>query len=211
MRRAGPAGAASADRAGEVEVVSSEAAARFVTDVRRNGSVAALLDRLPAFRLPQAALVAGALFQTVWNVQWARAPTDSVRDYDVFYFDADDLSAAAEARVNAQLNAACADLGVTIEACNQARVHQWYEAHFGHPYAPLASVDEGISRFLVRCTCVGLQPSVGAAPRLIAPHGLTDLYAGRLVRNAPFAPRALFECKAASYRARWSQLVVESE
>jgi uncharacterized protein len=60
----------------------------------------------------------------------------------------------------------------------------------------------------VRCTCVGLQPVIGAAPRLIAPHGLTDLYAGRLVRNAPFAPQALFERKVASYCARWSQLMV---
>jgi hypothetical protein len=203
---------AGVDLAGEAGAEAAEGAARFVDDVRRNASVAALLDRLPAFRLPQAALVAGALFQTAWNLQWARAPTDSIRDYDVFYFDADDLSAAAEARVNAQLNAACADLGVTIEACNQARVHQWYEAHFGHPYAPLASVDEGISRFLVRCTCVGLQPTPGAgAPRLIAPHGLADLYAGRLERNAPFAPAALFRRKAESYRARWPQLVVESE
>jgi hypothetical protein len=205
MRPAVPAGVGPA---GEAGAEAAGGAARFVDDVRRNASVAALLDRLPPFRLPQVALVAGALFQSVWNLQLGRAPTDSIRDYDVFYFDADDLSAAAEARVNAQLNAACADLGVTIEACNQARVHQWYEAHFGHPYAPLASVDEGISRFLVRCTCVGLQPTVGAAPRLIAPHGLTDLYAGRLARNTPFAPAALFRRKAESYRARWPQLVV---
>lgn len=200
-----------ADPAGVVGAVSSEAAARFVADVRRNVNVAALLDRLPALGLPQAALVAGALFQTVWNLRAGRDPASGIRDYDVFYFNAADLTAATEARVSAELNAACADLGVTIDACNQARVHHWYEAHFGHPYAPLSSVDEGISRFLVRCTCVGLQPNVSAAPRLIAPHGLADLYAGRLARNAPFATRELFERKVASYRARWSQLVAVPE
>ncbi len=185
-------------------------AAQFIACVRQNRKVMALLGRLPRFNLPQVALVAGALFQSVWNVQ-AGAPADAaIKDYDVFYFDAADLSAEGEARVNTQLNDACADLGVTVEACNQARVHLWYESFFGHPYSALGSMDEGVARFLVRCTCVGLQPTdeTLATLRLIAPYGLADLLAGRLARNSPFAPAELFARKVASYQARWQHLVV---
>jgi hypothetical protein len=184
--------------------------AQFVSCVRQNRKVMALLGRLPRFNLPQVALVAGALFQSVWNVQ-AGAPADAaIKDYDVFYFDAADLSAEGEASVNARLNHACADLGVTVEACNQARVHLWYESFFRHPYSALGSTDEGVARFLVRCTCVGLQPSdaTPATLQLIAPYGLADLLAGRLARNLPFAPAELFERKVVSYQSRWPHLVV---
>ena len=35
--------------------------------------------------------------------------------------------------------AAFADLGAEVEVRNQARVHLWYEDHFGVPCAPLPS------------------------------------------------------------------------
>lgn len=35
-------------------------------------------------------LTAGAVFQTVWNCPEGRGPAQGIRDYDVFYFDAED-------------------------------------------------------------------------------------------------------------------------
>ena len=48
--------------------------------------------------MAQGTLVAGALFQTVWNLRSGRPPQEGIRDYDVFYWD-DDLSYEAEDRV----------------------------------------------------------------------------------------------------------------
>ena len=71
--------------------------AAFLRDVSRNPANAAILARWDRLALPDAWLVAGCLFQTVWNLQGGRAAGSGIKDYDLFYFDASDLSATAEA------------------------------------------------------------------------------------------------------------------
>lgn len=189
----------------------SEAAAplreRLLHDLLANRHNAAILDRWQRLALPDGWLVAGCLFQTVWNLQHGQPPAARIKDYDLFYFDPDDLSEAAERQVQARAEAVCADLGIEVEAKNQARVHRWYEAHFGFPYPPLRSAAEGIDRFLVRATCVGVRPGPEGW-QVHAPHGLDALYAGRLEPNPLTARGTLFEDKVRSYRARWPGLSV---
>ena len=170
----------------------------------------AILDGLPALDLSDAWLVAGCLFQTVWNLRCDRAPDAGIRDYDVFYFDASDLSAAAEQAVQARVQRHFASLPVTIEARNQARVHTWYADWFGAAYAPSLCSQDGIDRFLVDCTCVGLQPS-DSGPLLYAPSGLQDLDEGVLRPNPRLHHPKLFARKAADYKARWHWLTVLSD
>lgn len=177
--------------------------ARFLGDVLRNPHNACILARLDALALPDGWLVAGCLFQTVWNQRSGRPPAADIKDYDLFYFDPDDLSEAGERAVQRRVDALFADQGITLEACNQARVHLWYEAHFGQPYPRLHSSRDGIDRFLIPATCVGIAPG-----RLYAPYGLDGLYAGTLAMNPLVPHAALYERKAASYRARWPWLQV---
>ena len=187
---------------------SAAALARlFVDQALSNPANRAILARLPALGLPDAWLVAGCLFQTVWNLRTGRPPMDGIRDYDIFYFDPSDLSPEAEDAVAQRVEAACADLGVTLEVKNQARVHTWYEAHFGAPYSPLRSSMEGIDRFLVDGTCVGLQPRPGGLT-LYAPDGLVGLMHG-VLRPNPRSPDArLYAAKARDYQRRWPWLQV---
>ena len=148
---------------------------RFVSETLQNPHNAAILERLPLLGLPDAWLVAGCLFQTVWNLRSGFAPTAHVKDYDLFYFDASDLSEAAERSAQAHAAALFADLPITVEAKNQARVHLWYEQWFGYPYTPLRSARHGIERFLIPGTCVGLQPAAKAPhPRSTRPTGWTS-------------------------------------
>lgn len=178
--------------------------ARFFTDILSNAHNSAILERWSALALPDGWLVAGCLFQTVWNLQSGREPEADIKDYDLFYFDAGDTSEAAERGVQARVDEVLGDLGVTIEASNQARVHLWYESHFGRPYAgALRSARDGIDRFLVPATCVGVRPG-----ELYAPNGLALLYDGVLTMNPLMPHRDLFERKAASYSARWPWLRV---
>jgi len=180
--------------------VSGPAEAEFLGLVRANPVNAALLARLPPLGLPQGYLTAGCLFQAAWNHCCGRPAGAAVRDYDVFYYDAADLSWEAEDAAIRRVRAATADLGVTIELRNQARVHLWYPQRFGLPYPALGSARDGIDRFLVACTCIGIELASGA---LHAPDGLADLAAGRLRPN-PLSPGAgLFRRKAEDYRDRW--------
>jgi hypothetical protein len=132
------------------------------------------------------------------------SPESGIKDYDIFYFDSSDLSENAEAEAQALTESALNDLGVTVEVANQARVHLWYPAHFGYPYPALGSAEDGIARFLVLETCVGIRPG-----QCFAPYGLSGLYAGTLTPNPVTPYPELFAKKVASYRARWSWLKVE--
>jgi hypothetical protein len=177
----------------------------FFDDILRNDCNRAILDRWGALDLPDGWLVAGCLFQTVWNVHGGRTPTDNIKDYDLFYFDRSDTSEAGERSVQAHVEEVLGDLGVTVETTNQARVHTWYESYFGYPYEELRSACDGVDRFLILATCVGVRPR-----ELYAPYGLALLYAGVLTMN-PLTPcRDLFERKAASYCARWPWLRIQS-
>jgi uncharacterized protein len=162
--------------------------------------------RLATLGLPQCYLVAGCLYQTFWNWLDGRPLNASIKDYDVFYFQPEDLSWDAEDAVIRRVHAATRDLGVEVEVKNQARVHLWYEQRFGHAQAPLRSIKESIESYLVACTCVGLNVESG---ELHAPFGFAELAAGHLRKNPRRAvPDDLFQSKAASYCARWPWLRV---
>jgi uncharacterized protein len=178
---------------------------RFIRDVRTNRHNLAILDRWHALALPDGWLVAGCLFQTVWNLQSGAAPEAQIKDYDIFYFDGDDLSEEGERQVQARVEAVLSDVGVVVEAKNQARVHLWYREYFGHDYPRLRSAMDGIDRFLIPATCVGLRPE-GDGWELYAPHGLPLLYEGRLTPNPLIDHKVLFEAKARSYQERWPWL-----
>ena len=104
---------------------------RFLPDILTNRHNRAILDRWQALDLPDGWLVAGCLFQTVWNLRDGRVPEADIKDYDLFYFDAEDASEAGEQTVQARVDQVLRDLGVTVEASNQARVHLWYASYFG--------------------------------------------------------------------------------
>jgi len=174
---------------------------RFRGDILANRNNRAILDRWAELQLPDGWLVAGCLFQTVWNLQAGRPAESGIKDYDLFYFDGADLGADAERAAQARCESVLTDLGITVEVVNQARVHLWYETDFGRPYAALGSSRDGIERFLVTGTCVGVRPDATCAP-----YGLDALYRGELAMNLLVPHRELFEAKAASYRARWPAL-----
>jgi uncharacterized protein len=180
--------------------------ASFIELSFRNSFNRAILERMDDLRAPDAWLVAGCLYQTIWNLQSDRPTTENIKDYDIFYFDADDTSYEAEDVVIERAAALFADLDVEVEVRNQARVHLWYEKKFGHPRAPLLSTMEGISSFLVSGTCVAIGADGAGGFRTAAPYGFDDMFGGVLRPNKAYAQPDLFVEKAASYTARWPWL-----
>lgn len=184
--------------------------ARFIEDILRNRNNREILARWERLALPDGWLVAGCLFQTVWNLRSGFDTAAHIKDYDLFYFDAADLSEDGEAAVQARVDAVLRDLGITAEAKNQARVHLWYEDWFGHPYPALGGSRDGIDRFLIPATCAGVRPAQGGW-ELYVPNGLPLLYEGLLTPNPLVDHRELFEAKARSYRARWPWLRISAD
>ena len=176
---------------------------RFVADTLQNINNRTILERWDELNFPDGWLVAGCLFQTVWNLKSQRNPEDSIKDYDLFYFDSLHTTDTAEQQIQARAEHVLRDLDIKIEVSNQARVHLWYESYFGRPYEALRSCTDGIDRFLIPSTCVGIRPG-----ELYVPNGFELIYDGVLTLN-PLTPyRDLFQQKAASYQERWPWLKI---
>lgn len=175
----------------------------FLALIKQNPVNAAILERLPELETfaPGAHLVAGALFGTVWNVQTGRPATENIKDYDLFYWDADTSYAAEDAVIRRAAELFC-DLDAPIEVRNQARVHLWFNEKHGLNRPPLLSAREGILQFLVECTCLG----VDARGELYAPYGLDDMAAGILKLNQQNHSPGLYAAKVKDYQRRWPWL-----
>lgn len=178
---------------------------QFLATVLQNRYNAQILQRLPELAVPQAQLVAGCLFQTVWNAQCGRDLEENILDYDVFYFDASDLSWEAEDAVIQRAAILFADLPIKVEVRNQARVHLWYEQKFGQPYAASQASTDGVDRFLIAACCIGIS-NTGECYSVYATHGLQGIYDGVLAANPNNYLPDLFLAKAQSYAARWPHL-----
>lgn len=167
------------------------------------------LERLRDLDLPQWRIVSGALYNTLWNRLTGRPLETGIKDLDLFYFDAADLSYAAEDAVIRRVAAAFEGFPIPVETRNQARVHLWYEARFGQPYPPLPSTDAALERFASATHAIGLRLDAGERLDLIAPFGLRDALNLQLRPNRLLDNEATYCRKAARALAVWPELTVE--
>lgn len=187
----------------------SELEAELAAIVRADAGLMHVLTTVRALDLPDWRLVSGAVYQAVWNARTGRPAGYGVRDYDLAYFDASDLSYEAEDAVIKRVAAAFDEpVRSQVEVRNQARVHLWFQNRFGEPYAPLSSTDEALGRFVAPTFAVGVRLEADGSLSVAAPFGLDDVFA-LTIRPNPNRPVAKGWAKAvASARARWPELKV---
>jgi uncharacterized protein len=135
-----------------------------------------MMDSLVAARnvdAPDWLIGAGAVRTAVWDsLHGFDGPTE-LADIDLVYFDPDDLSGERDGAVEEALSAELP--GTPWDAKNQAAVHLWYPAKFGHRVEPLGSVEEGVASWPEIATCVGVRLEHDGHLEVVAPHGLDDL------------------------------------
>jgi uncharacterized protein len=182
--------------------------AHFQAALARNHTLTEVLSRSAALGLPDWYLVAGCLYQTVWNVVTGQPPEAGILDYDLAYFDASDLSWEAE---DAVIQAGCqafAGLPAPVQIRNQARVHLWYEQKYRSPCPPHESTEAAIDTFEALVACLGVRLEPGGRWRVYAPHGLADVFDLVARPNPVLAPRGVYEAKVSRWRRQWPTLTV---
>lgn len=196
-------------RLGDPHAVSEQARlARLAQILRSVPHVMEILHALRDLRLPDAWLVSGGIYQTVWNVQTGRPLLHGIKDFDVIYFDGTDLSYEAEDAVIGNVNAALPNLAQLLEVRNQARVHLWYQERFGRPYRPLDCTMDSLTTYAARTHAVAARLESEDRLVLHAPFGLANLFAMRLVPNYAQPNPETYAEKAARMRALWPELEV---
>ncbi|WP_083509002.1 nucleotidyltransferase family protein [Arthrobacter alpinus] len=179
----------------------------FLGYIHQNPSNREILRLAPRLGVSDWWLTAGALFQTVWNVLEGKDPQAGIRDYDLFYFD-EDTSYEAENAVILRAKELFGDLGVDVEVRNEARVHLWYEEHFGVPALAFSSTADAIDHFAATTCCFAVSSDSAGTLQTYAPHGFDDLFALRVVPNPVLAPREVYEAKTKRWAEVWPSLTI---
>ena len=175
---------------------------------RCNRTLTEVLAGAAGMGLPGWYLVAGCLYQTVWNVVTGQPPEAGILDYDLAYFDDSDLSWDAEDAAITAGHEIFAGLPAPVQIRNQARVHLWYERKFGVPCPPHESTEAAIDTFEAAAACLGARVQPSGRWRIYAPYGLADVFNLVARPNPVLAPRHVYQAKTARWRQQWPGLTV---
>lgn len=167
-----------------------------------------VLAGLRSLDLPDSWLVAGAIYNIVWNRLTGQPSLHGVKDIDLFYCDARDLSYEAEDFEIRRVAALFAHLSVPVELRNQARVHLWFPQKFGVEVAPLVSSEESLLRYASKTHAVAARLDENGALQIAAPFGLDDLFSFRIVPNPVIENKVAHTAKAERAKRHWPQLTI---
>jgi uncharacterized protein len=176
--------------------------------VRGDPDVMGLLTAAREVGLPQWRVVAGCIYQTAWNILTKKPPRTGIRDYDLIYFDARNLSWEAEDQVVQRVAQHIRNLPAPVDVRNQARVHLWFKQRFGADYTPLRCADEALARYASIVHAVGVRLERDGSLDIAAPFGLDDVFNMVIRPNRVLDNAASYAAKAARAKAIWPELTV---
>ena len=158
--------------------------------------------------LPDWPVFSGAVYQPVLNHMTGRALDYGIKDFDLAYFDASDLSWDAEDAVIQAGHQLFGDLPAPVQIRNQARVHLWYGEKFGIGCPPHVSTEAAIDTYEATTACLGVRAEPGGRWRVYAPYGLSDVFNLVVRPNPVLAPPGVYQAKAERWQRRWPALTV---
>ena len=167
-----------------------------------------VLEGLRADGLPDQLLVAGAIYNLVWNRLSGRPDLTGINDIDVFYFDDRDLSYEAEDVVIQRLARRFTHLPLPVQVRNQARVHLWFPQKFGVPFEPLTSSEEMLGRYASKTHSVAARLEKDGRITILAPFGLDDIFSFRITPNKVLFNKPAHDAKGARAKSVWPELTV---
>ena len=176
--------------------------------ILQNPAIKTVFDRMPDVHLPNWYLGAGCLAQTVWNYYSDRELQDNISDLDLVYFDDTDLGFEAEDQIIKLIQDLFSDLDVHMDVKNQARVHLWYEKHFGYPIKAYQSVEEAIDTWPTTATSTGVKFDGNGKFWVYAPFGLDDLLGMTVRANKTQITEDVYLKKVERWKACWPDLEI---
>lgn len=175
--------------------------------VLQNPNVKAILEGNPFPHNNNWYLGAGCICQSVWNSLSGRETTEGIKDYDLVYYDAEDISKESEEKELKRVREIFSSLPIEIDVVNEARVHLWFEEDFGKKIDQLKSCEDAINGWPTTATAVAVN-KINGSVNVYAPYGFNDLF-GMVVRpNKPSVIKWVYEKKVEKWTGKWPDLKV---
>lgn len=175
--------------------------------LKQNKTLQIILDRAGSLGMPNWYVGAGCISQTVWNILHGFDPEQHIKDYDLVYYEAEDISKESELAFIQKAADLFGDIAVELDIVNEARVHLWVEEEFGYAIDQYQSVEEAISTWPTTITCAGVTRRNGKM-WVYATFGLDDVFNMVLRPNKKVVTEAVYMNKVKKWTALWPKLSV---
>jgi uncharacterized protein len=155
---------------------------------------------------PTAYLCAGVIRNTIWAYLHDQTFALKQTEIDVIFYDAEDVNAVHEKRIEQQLIALYPEIEWDIT--NQAFVHEWYKPDDGSVMSQLKSIDEALSLWPETATAIAVRLNAEQEIEYIAPFGLIDLFELKLRWNKALVSHEGFmkRLEQKQFLKKWSKL-----
>ena len=180
----------------------------FCRIIMENKILNELFTRAPSLGLKDYYIGAGCLAQTIWNYLSGFPLNHGIQDLDLVYFNEKEVSFNEEDKVVSKVHQLYKDIPIKIDVKNQARVHLWYERHFGYTIEPYPTLEAAINTWPTTATALGARRESSGKWVVYAPFGLNDLF-GKIVRaNKAQITQEIYEKKVLKWSAIWIDLKI---
>ena len=174
--------------------------------LQQNKVIQKILKLAPKFQMPNWYLGAGSIAQTIWNELHGFDLNYGIKDYDLVYYDSNNLSDEKEELYIQKGKELFKDIPVEIK--NEARVHLWYKKRFGYPIRPYQSIEDAINTWPTTATCIAVKYNDKSQFIIYAPYGLNDLL-GMIVRpNKTQITKETYLRKVERWKTIWHKLKI---
>jgi len=175
--------------------------------LENNKNIRLILERANKLKVPNWYLGAGGIAQTVWNALYDFDLETGIKDYDLVYYDARDISYEAENVIIQNGKKLFQDIPIPVEIINEARVHLWYEKRFGVKINPYQSVEDAIDSWPTTATAIGVN-YINKRNEIYSPFGLEDLLNGIIRASKVQITKEIYDSKVNRWKNIWSELKV---
>jgi uncharacterized protein len=168
-----------------------------------------LLHLIRDVGLPNAYVGGGAIPQIVWNDRHGYPLTLGIKDFDIIYYDAYDLSSESQEAYRRLLRQEWHSSTIDLDVVNEAATHVWYAEKFGFMIPQYCCVEDAVYTFPTTASAIAVRLDDHAVMEICSPHGLTDLLNLVVRPNRIQITRDWYEAKCQRWRSIWPQLCVE--
>ena len=145
--------------------------------LEKNKDLMDILDYMYELNLPNFYIVAGSVFQTIWNYYDNKPLNYEIKDIDIIYYDDIDLSRESEQELQKEISEHLKKININYEfdVNNEARMHIWKKENENINIDQYKNSEDAIDQWIATVHAIGITKENGNI-KIYAPYGLSDIF-----------------------------------
>ena len=176
--------------------------------LEKNKDLMDILDYMYELNLPNFYIVAGSVFQTIWNYYDNKPLNYEIKDIDIIYYDDIDLSRESEQELQKEISEHLKKININYEfdVNNEARMHIWKKENENINIDQYKNSEDAIDQWIATVHAIGITKENGNI-KIYAPYGLSDIFS-KTIRpiKHKYNSKEIYDKKAESWKNRFNNL-----